>query len=168
MFVVAPPGAGKSTWVANKPGWHDQDMLYHKYHDESWHGATHTKLEEREHYQTIDRLVKRDRKTHNIIGCLFWDAVPDAVVMPPVGVHKERVARRGDLSWNKVAGIRKLILGVAARNRVPIFKTFRALERSRLYHRDMGSDEWYKRVARPPNRQRRETTPMFSPNRGLR
>ena len=99
MLVFAPPGSGKSTWVATRPGWLDQDMLYAHLHDETWHEKPHSPTEEREHYAAIDRRLETDRHTLNIVGCLFWEAVPDAVVMPPEGRHREMVAQRPDLEW---------------------------------------------------------------------
>lgn len=150
MLVFAPPGSGKSTWAGSRPGWADQDMLYAHLHDETWHAAAHTQREEREHYARIDRRLEVDRHRLNVIGCLFWDAVPDAVVMPPPAVHRQRIAGRADLRWPAVAKTRATLAKVAAANNVPVFPTFEALEASRVYHRDIGAPLWYKRVERGP------------------
>lgn len=123
-------------------------MIYAHLHDETWHQSQHTPDEERRHYQAVDRAVERDRGKLNLIGSLFWDAVPDAVVMLPEAVHRQRVAKRDDLEWGRVEGIRRTVQQMAAAHRVPVVKGFEELEASGVYHRDMGSGAWYRRVYR--------------------
>lgn len=60
----------------------------------SWHRRVTTAAEEAEHYRKIDAAVTRDRGRLNIIGSLFWNLVPDAIVLLPEKMHRKRVAAR--------------------------------------------------------------------------
>lgn len=126
--ILAPPGSGKTTWVEDKPQWHDMDILYDpKYHTAAWNKQEHSKKEFREHYERIDRVVERDRKSKNIIGSLFYKLVPDAIVIIPEQRHRRFVAKRTgaeSIEWKDADRIRHVLKEVARKYRVPLFATF--------------------------------------------
>lgn len=124
VVILAPPGTGKSTWAKSHNDWHDMDLLYRKLHDVSWHRKKTTAAEEAEHYRKIDAAVTRDRDRLNIVGSLFWDLIPDAIVLLPERVHRNRVAARPGLSWRRAHAVARHLLQLAKKHNVPIFRSF--------------------------------------------
>ena len=125
-LILAAPGTGKTTWVKKHPSWHDMDMLYADLHDETWHDRDHTEAEEAAHYRAIDAAVEKDRATKNIIGSLFEDIVPDAIVFIDQDIHRRRVQSRPDLQWPDVQRIVVRLHQIAVDHYVPRFTTFDA------------------------------------------
>tara|TARA_Y100000592_G_scaffold23632_1_gene36723 strand:- start:46 stop:465 length:420 start_codon:yes stop_codon:yes gene_type:complete len=125
VVILAAPGSGKSTWAKQHKEWHDMDVLYKSLHTADWHNRPHTSnQEEAEHYRKIDRAVNRDRAHMKIIGALFWDLVPDAVVLVPESVHRRRVQQRPDLSWERAHAVALHLRQRARRHGVPMFSSF--------------------------------------------
>lgn len=107
--ILAPPGAGKSYWIQKHPeaGWEDADMLYE--HDENFEG-TASEEEKEAYYKNIDQRLQESRdKGVKVLSSLFWEFVPDAVVIPDEKVHKQYVKNREDLNWDFVQEIRKIL-----------------------------------------------------------
>ena len=126
VVILAPPGTGKSTWVAAHSTWHDMDILYNHLHDETWHNKKVTNQEEAAHYQKIDAAVTRDRERLNIVGSLFWKLIPDAIVILPSKLHRQRVSRRPDLSWERAHAVALHLQQIAKQHNVPVFDSFDA------------------------------------------
>lgn len=125
-LILAAPGTGKTTWVKTHPEWHDMDELYSALHDDSWHARKRTEADEATHYRAIDAAVEKDRSKLNIIGSLFWDIVPDAVVFIDPEEHKRRVKARPDLQWADVRRVVRTLHAIAVKNYVPRFTSFDA------------------------------------------
>jgi NH3-dependent NAD+ synthetase len=125
-LILAPPGAGKSTWVESRKDWHDMDVLYKKVHPETWNQTERSQKEEEEHYKEIDKLLEKDRKKKKIIGSLFWKAVPDAIVIPEEDEHKKRVKKRSDLVWKTAEFVSGVLRKVSEKHKIPVFESFDA------------------------------------------
>jgi len=126
--ILAAPGSGKSTWVADHPEWLDMDLLYcPKLHSLTWSKQPHSPEAFRDHYRAIDRAVERDRASKNIIGSLFYELVPDAIVTIHEPTHRRYVAQRSGtdvLHWPEVQRIRDVLASVAAKHNVKVFSSF--------------------------------------------
>ena len=48
-----------------------------------------------------------------VVGSLFWDFVPDAIVLLRKDTHREYVLQRDDLNWNDVCVVRKFLQTLA-------------------------------------------------------
>ena len=76
----------------------------------------------RAQYERADRLSEEVRADgFRVMGSLFWDYPADAVVLLPEAQHRAYVAQRADLAWARVAEIRALLAGQAARRGTPVF-----------------------------------------------
>lgn len=132
--VLAPPGAGKSTFVATNRRWVDIDNVLGttpglNFHTESWHAKAHTQDETARHYQQCDSYL-RILKNRGIwvVGSLFWDYVPDAILIPPEEKHRQWVAARADLEWEKVAEVRGFLLRLAQTNKIKVYSEWKDVQ----------------------------------------
>ena len=123
-LVLAAPGTGKSSWVKDHPEWNDMDELYVDLHTVEWHATPKTDKENEDHYRAIDKRVEHDRKYMNIIGSLFWNIKPDAIVLIDPKLHKERVDSRDDLNWETVKTVVAFLTKLAKEKNVPVFDSF--------------------------------------------
>ena len=58
-----------------------------------------------------------------IIGALFWDYNPDAIVIPDLKLHKQYLAKRKDLKdYTSIINLRKELFKKARKNNIPLFK----------------------------------------------
>jgi hypothetical protein len=116
--ILAAPGTGKSRWAAAHPEWVDADI------DVGWHPTRHTEAEEIAHYKLIDRKHEDDSAAGlHIVGSLFRDFVPDAIVLINPTVHQRQVAERPNLKWAQAAAVVERLKELA-RTGVPHFATF--------------------------------------------
>tara|TARA_B100000405_G_scaffold270443_1_gene209484 strand:- start:22 stop:435 length:414 start_codon:yes stop_codon:yes gene_type:complete len=126
--ILAPPGSGKTTWVAQNPHWHDMDVLYcPQYHSLTWSKQPHSEKAFQEHYMRIDKVVERDRASKNIIGSLFYKLIPDAIVLIHEPTHKRYVAQRTGtevLNWSDANHVRQVLLDVSQKHNVKVFSSF--------------------------------------------
>jgi len=125
-LILSPPGTGKTTWVGTRKDWNDMDILYESAHPESWNKTDRPKAEREAHYREIDALIAKDRKKKNVIGSLFWKAVPDAIVIPKEEEHRKRVAKRKDLDWDRVQFVTGVLRKVSEQHKIPVFESFDA------------------------------------------
>ena len=129
-IILAPPGCGKSHWVALERtralyNAQDMDVLYgDTLHSMQWHDTVHSMKEEQKHYEVIDEQNTKNTRCMNIIGSLWWDIKPDAVVITPQKTHKARVLQREDLQWERVASLTQALIDHAIKNNIPIYTTF--------------------------------------------
>ena len=93
-------------------------------HDQEWHETTHTDAEEKRHYKQLDEKLTADTSTHYIMGSLFWEYVPNAIVVVPDKVLRERVANRLDITYTMAKRVEAALSKLAAEHRVPVFSTF--------------------------------------------
>ena len=123
--ILSAPGTGKTHWVNKQGGWwQDADIRFSDIHDSGWHSKKHTETEEENHYKLIDNELNRIKDTEYIVGSLFWEHIPDAVVIIDEGIHKKYVDKRDDLDWDSVQEIVQLLKNIVFKNRVRVFDTF--------------------------------------------
>lgn len=126
-IVFAPPGSGKSTFVAKHSDWVDEDVVAGELHlhTEHWE-QRHSKRAA--HYKTIDVWLKAMKDVgFKVLGSLFWDYVPDLIVIIPENVHKQYVANRDDLEWDDVKKKRDFLIDLARRQNVRVVSSFDAI-----------------------------------------
>lgn len=115
--ILSPPGSGKSYFVERNPDFVDIDEFlggdFLKFHTEDWAKRSHTPEEERLHYEKCDVYLAAMREAGLwVVGSLFWDYLPDAIVIIDEAHHKDFVERRSDLSWEEAKKVRSFLLGV--------------------------------------------------------
>ena len=129
--VLSPPGSGKSHFVKHQRGhrWVDEDEFlgaYLKFHTEDWNPRAGS--DGRAHYEECDHYLKAMRDEGlDVVGALFWDFVPDAVVLLPLKQHREYVARRSDLAWTEALRVRDFLKDLCAKHKVPVYSDWLAL-----------------------------------------
>ena len=99
LVILAAPGTGKTTW-ALEHGWTDMDIWagLRGLHTEEWHQRERSDAENEAHYRAIDQALKESRGL-KLIGALFWEFKPDAIVIIDEGTHRRYVDQRDDLTW---------------------------------------------------------------------
>lgn len=135
--VLAPPGSGKSYFVAHHKNnrWADEDEFlggYLRFHTEDWR-AVGSAAEE--HYRECDRYLEAMRAEGlKVVGSLFWDIVPEAVVLLPEPEHRQFVAKRQDLEWKDALKVRRFLEKLCSEQLVPRYSDWAALDKA-LGHR---------------------------------
>lgn len=126
-IILAAPGSGKTHFVERNEDWEDADYVLVEMglHSEAWHNTHHTDEETRAHYKACDRASEILKSIGvNLVSSLFWEVVPDAIVMLNEKTHRKYIKQRSDLSWDNVKGIRDYLLEHAAKHDVPVFDNF--------------------------------------------
>ena len=143
--ILAAPGTGKSYWVRNHKTWTDEDewAATRGLHTEEWHARPHTEKEEREHYRRIDAELEKLPPTMNMVGSLYWDFIPEAIVLLNPLLHRKRVEERSDLDWNSVQRVVADLRSKSQKHNVPVFNSFdsaaKFIESENLRHLLRGS-----------------------------
>lgn len=136
--ILACPGSGKSHFCKRSKIWQDQQNVMRTLHKAEWATRQHTKAEEKEHYQRLDKELAKKTKTHFIIGSLYWDFIPDAIVVIPDKLLRERVAKRPAdgpeaLTYTAAKRVEADLKAKARKHKVPVFDTFAAASRHVLF-----------------------------------
>ena len=132
--LLAPPGSGKS-WFVEHEGrglWADVDEFlgaYLKFHTEAWNTEKHAEAAEKNHYLECDKYLQalRDEGVW-IVGSLFWEYVPDAIVVLNEAEHRKWVAKRDDLDWASARKVRGFLQKHGREHGVPVYRTWDALK----------------------------------------
>ena len=124
--ILGPPGIGKSTFVRNQVGkkkdWIDQDDLFNEL-GVKWDLNKSNDIEAKLNYLRADYMSEQSKLLgYRIIGSLFWEYIPDAIVIPPLELHKKYIKNRKDLVYEDVINIRKFLFKHAKKNKIPIFE----------------------------------------------
>lgn len=125
-IILGPPGIGKTTFVYNQKGkkdWIDADDILGSL-GVKWHHNPGNMDDLSLNYLRADYMLEQSRLLgFRIIGAIFWKYVPDAIVIPPLNVHKKYVKSRPDLNMDCVIKIRQLLFSTAKKNKVKIFNS---------------------------------------------
>lgn len=130
-IVLSPPGSGKTHFVGAHRGgrWVDEDEFlggYLKFHTEDWKAVG---SDAREHYEECDRYLEAMRAEGlGVVGSLFWDITPDAVVLLPEAQHRAFVAKRPDLEWQEARKVRRFLEKMCSERAVPLYSDWTALD----------------------------------------
>ena len=124
-IILGPPGIGKTYYINNQPkyydklNWIDADKLVS---DMGINWKSDCKIEEEYTYKKIDNILETCKKDgFNIIGSLFWDYIPDAIVIPPLDIHIKYLKMRNDLNYSDVMTIRNYLNKHAIENNIPLY-----------------------------------------------
>lgn len=123
--ILGPPGIGKTRFVKNQVGkkkdWIDQDDLFYDL-GVNWHINKNNEKEFKLNYLRADYMSEQSKLLgYRIIGSLFWEYIPDAIVIPPLELHKNYIKKRKGLIYENVVNIRQLLFKHAKKNNIPIF-----------------------------------------------
>lgn len=131
--IFACPGTGKSFFCKKSKLWKDQDLLMHTLHDGSWHNQTHSQTQEKNHYLRIDKELKQLTKSNYIIGSLFWNYVPDAIVVIDDKTLRRHIQQRQrgnePISYKRAKQVETVLKSMAKIHNVPIFNSFEGATR---------------------------------------
>jgi len=119
--ILSPPGSGKSYFVERHPEFVDIDEFlgdgFLRFHTEDWTREQHTEDEERVHYEKCDVYLAAMREAGLwVVGSLFWDYLPDAIVIIDEQRHRSYVDRRKDLSWKHADQVRSFLLSLSKKH----------------------------------------------------
>ena len=121
--ILGPPGIGKTTFVKNQKtkNWIDQDDLFNDLGID-WHFNEKNENDFKLNYLRCDYMSEQTKSFgFRIIGSLFWDYSPDAIIIPKLKLHKKYLLNRKDLNYNIVMNIRKELFKRAKKNKIPLF-----------------------------------------------
>ena len=124
VIVLAPPASGKSFYIENDCSewtdkWVDQDDLFKQL------GFEWSIRSGPETYQPMDCMLHDCKRAGMfVMGSLFWEYVPDAVVIPPLNIHLERIRMRPDLDVGDAIEVRTLLQRVSKMHALPSFESF--------------------------------------------
>lgn len=133
FVILAAPGVGKTWFVRHHDGWQDADNIFsrNRVHRATWHKKTHTDKEQEDHYKKCDAYTTELRaRGYRILSSLFWEYVPDAIVLINESVHRLRVPRRKDLDWDTVSGVVEFLKKHAEKHSVPVYSSLSAATRA--------------------------------------
>lgn len=122
--ILGPPGIGKTTFVRNQKtkNWIDQDDLFNDL-GLDWHYNEKNENDFKLNYLRCDYMSEQSKCLgFRIIGALFWDYNPDAIVIPDLKLHKQYLAKRKDLDYTSIINLRKELFKKARKNNIPLFK----------------------------------------------
>lgn len=127
--ILGPPCSGKSYFVKNqsKKIWVDSDYLFSKL-GVKWHLNETNPTEKRLNYLRADYMLEQTKALgFCVIGCLFWEHIPDAIIIPPIDLHKKYMCMRKDMKSlgkrSQVMAIRNLLKKKAKTHKIPVFKS---------------------------------------------
>ena len=126
--ILGPPGIGKTTYVKNQKGnlkdWIDVDDLFgYKSLGIKWNNPKNLD-DERLAYLRADYMLEQSKVYgYRIIGALFWEYPANAIVIPPLQIHKLYVSNRKDLDEKKMKYMRKVFKDHAKKYNIPIFNS---------------------------------------------
>ena len=121
--ILAPPASGKTTYVKNQKlkNWIDSDDLFSDLgvkHKQNNSNPTDFML----NYLRADYMLEQTKQNgFRIMSSLFYNYIPDAIVIPKLSTHKKYISQRKDLSFDKCLEIRKILRNIAKKNNVPVF-----------------------------------------------
>ena len=129
-LILAAPGTGKTTWINSKFNinklFEDSDNVCGDLHYKGFEQENHSEKYRMEHYKKIEKklLFLKEKYGKVILGSLFWDFVPDAIVIIKENQHRKQVENRNDLTWESVCEINKFLFNHAKKYNIPIFNDF--------------------------------------------
>ena len=123
--ILGPPVIGKTTFVNNQKGekhnWIDQDTLYEELNVQ-WHYNEDNSRNYILNNMRADYITEQSKLLgYKLIGSLFWQYVPDAIVIIPLELHNEYLKSRPDLTYRKVMEIRSFLQQHAKTYNIPVF-----------------------------------------------
>ena len=122
--ILGPPASGKTTFVnsQNDKNWIDVDDLFNELGVNWKHYSDHSQF--KLNYLRADYMLEQSKLYgFKLIGSLFWEYNPDAIVIPPLDIHKIYISNRSDLDYNNVLKIRNILIQKANNNNIPIFNS---------------------------------------------
>ena len=121
--ILGPPGIGKTHYVKHQKenNWIDQDDLYNDLGVE-WHYKENDKKYSKLNYLRADYISEQTKLLgYRIIGSLFWNYKADAIVIPPIELHKHYLLNRYDLDLEFVLQVRNILLEQSKKDNIPLF-----------------------------------------------
>ena len=132
FIVLSPPASGKTHFVQqHMTEWVDADVIFSELgiHTQDWHDKVHTEAEHAAHYKECDLALKVMEEVGLwVVGSLFWDYVPNAIVIIPEDMHRVYTDRRKDLNWKGVKKVRLFLEKMSRKHNVFVFPNFNELQ----------------------------------------
>lgn len=127
IIIHGPPGSGKSWFVENfgKKQYVDVDEFlgqdHLNLHPEDWHNKERSQKDIKNHYKECDSYLKAMRDEGLwVVGSIFWEFVPDIVVLIDEIQHKKLVAKRDDLMWSSAKKVRYFLKQHSKNYNIPV------------------------------------------------
>ena len=130
FVILGPPASGKTTFIKSQkiPNWIDTDDLFSKL-NLNWHINETNSVDFKLNYMRADYLLEQSKMLgFRLIGSLYYNYIPDAIIIPPIMIHEEYINKRNNdndypLDKDNVYIIRNELIKKAKNNNIPIFKT---------------------------------------------
>ena len=124
-IILGPPASGKTTFVNNQVNkhWIDADDLFNDL-GVDWHYNSSNHIQLKLNYTRADYILQQSKLFgFRIIGSLFWDYDPDAIVIPPLDIHIKYINYRTDLKYIEVIKIRNSLIQKSKNKNIPTFNS---------------------------------------------
>ena len=126
--ILGPPAVGKTYYIRNqlknnngKYEWVDMDDIFNNL-GLMWHQNESNKTDFILNYKRADYLIEQTiHQGFNLIGALYYEYIPDAIVIPPLSIHQEYLNKRGLKHSGFVESVIKDLREKAQLHSVPIF-----------------------------------------------
>lgn len=129
--ILAPPASGKTTFIRNQTiqNWTDTDDLFYDL-NLNWHLNEQNKDEFKLNYLRADYLLEQSKLLGiRLIGSLYYNYIPDAIVILDKDIHCNYIDQRNKLDKNNtlnkefVLSVKKDLIEKSKKFNIPIFKS---------------------------------------------
>jgi hypothetical protein len=142
-IIIGPSCIGKTTFLKSQTGfkkdWIDTDDIM-KYLDVDWHFGEENPIQKELNYRICDfYLAQLKLQGFWILGSLFWEYTPDAIVIPKWKEHKKMLKKRIEerieekkknkinfiwkMSFQDIKEYRTLLKKLAKQRKIPIYNS---------------------------------------------
>ena len=124
--ILGPPGIGKTTFIKKQTGkkkdWIDQDDLFCDL-GVKWCKNKNNQKDFKLNYLRADYMSEQSKNLgYRIIGALYWNYIPDAIVIITPSLHKKYLKNR-KLDVKKVNIIKNDLKEMAKEHNIPLFSS---------------------------------------------
>jgi len=130
-IILAPPSIGKTTFIRNQTikNWTDTDDLFYDL-NLNWHLNESNENDFRLNYLRADYLLEQSKLLGiRLIGSLYYNYIPDAIVILDEKIHSNYIDQRNKLDTNNkldktiVFNIKTDLIEKSKKFNIPIFKS---------------------------------------------
>jgi hypothetical protein len=131
FVILGPPASGKTTFVRNQhiQNWTDTDDLFYDL-NLNWHLNEHNENDFKLNYLRADYLLEQSKLLGlRLIGSLYYNYIPDAIVILDEDLHSKYIDQRNKLDKTNtldkkfVFNVKTDLIEKSKQFNIPIFKS---------------------------------------------